>query len=102
MPDYTLLIIIALLFILYYLVILTQDYGPTGHKGTRDKLNKEFLPLILTGCALLLAGGLSYLSGRGTNGGSSYDSMILTGYCYSIFILSIAVFHNSLYKVNLF
>lgn len=98
MDDRITVTLIILLFVLYCLVLVIQEYGSSGHQETKDKLNK-LLPATLIPCAFLLVGGLIYLRMR--TAPSDYDIPMLTGYCFLVFTLSILTLHASLYKVNL-
>jgi hypothetical protein len=91
--------LLILLFVFYYLVLLVQDYGKSGDTEAKKKLSGVFTPLILVSGALILGGGLLYINT--TKGFTQYDLYVLLGYCFSIFILSIATIQTTFYKVNL-
>jgi hypothetical protein len=98
MDDRITFALILLLFVLYCLVLVIQEYGYSGNEKTKEELRK-ILPAALTPCAILLLGGLIYLRVRTKP--SDYDIPALTVICFAIFTLSILTLHASLYKVNL-
>lgn len=97
--DRVLISLLVLLFVFYYLVLLVQDYGKSGDVEAKKKLSGSFTPLLFVPAVLILGGGLLYINNRDVL--SHYDVYLLTGYCFLIFILSIATIHTTFYKVNL-
>jgi len=94
-----------LLFINYYLILITQDFGSSGTTPSRDKIKTTFTPAIVVPSIGILLFGLlylwmgeskpSYLSTRIS------DNSLLTGYTYGTFVVAVLALHISLYKVNL-
>lgn len=91
--------LLLLLFVFYYLALLVQDYGKSGDKEAKKKLNEVFTPLILVSGLMILAGGLLYINSA--KGFTQYDLYVILGYCFSIFVLSVVTIQTTFYKVNL-
>lgn len=98
-------IFLILLFINYYLILITQDFGSSGTKDAREKIIKTFTPALVVPLIGILLFGILYLWTGDT--APTYmsvrlsDSSFLTAYTYGTFVIAVLALHLSLYKVNL-
>jgi hypothetical protein len=97
-------IFFCLLFINYYLILITQDFGSSG-TDSRKEIKDKFTPAIVVPSIGILLFGLLYLWMGESK--PSYlntrisDNSLLTGYVYGTFVVAVLALHISLYKVNL-